>query len=172
MLKHPGLGSLQWLHQSLRSGLPRDWPQVQPLQLIQHSIDVAACRFIRKQFSVDNRLIWKQLVERRYRAGVSAVLCNQCQNHTHRRRRSIVSRHRPSSVSSTLGPLPLYHSTKIQFISWISATSVLLPQDDSRCHDRPDACLAYMYNNTTGLCITVGEAQNVILFRSLILKIL
>lgn len=55
-----GLGSLQWLQPSLKSGLPCDWPQVRPLQLIQHSIDIAACRFIGEQFAIDDRLLWKQ----------------------------------------------------------------------------------------------------------------
>ena len=57
----PDLGALQRLQQGLRSELPCNWPQVQPLQLVQHPIDITARRFIRKQLA-DNRLVRQQPV--------------------------------------------------------------------------------------------------------------
>ncbi|RLM99218.1 E3 ubiquitin-protein ligase MIEL1-like [Panicum miliaceum] len=57
----PDLGALQRLQQGLRGELPCDWPQVQPLQLLQHPIDIAARRFVRKQLA-DNRLVRQQPV--------------------------------------------------------------------------------------------------------------
>jgi len=57
------LGALQRLQQGLRGELSCDWPQVQPLQLVQHPINVAPCRFIGKQLTFD-RLIGQQHVEK------------------------------------------------------------------------------------------------------------
>ena len=57
------LGALQRLQQGLRGELSCDWPQVQPLQLVQHSINIAPCRFIRKQLTF-NRLNGQQHVEK------------------------------------------------------------------------------------------------------------
>ena len=54
--KMADLGALQRLQQGLRGELSCDWPQVQPLQLVQHSINIAPCRFIGKQLTFD-RLI-------------------------------------------------------------------------------------------------------------------
>uniref|UniRef100_A0A804RDX5 E3 ubiquitin-protein ligase MIEL1 n=1 Tax=Zea mays TaxID=4577 RepID=A0A804RDX5_MAIZE len=58
------LGALQRLQQGLRGELSRDWPQVQPLQIVQHPNNIAPCRFIRKQLTF-NRLIRQQHIEKK-----------------------------------------------------------------------------------------------------------